>query len=391
MTLLEALAAAAALVLASPSLVAMCAIFRRQGRSPESGDTALPRLLFLVPAHDEQEMIGHCIQSLTSQNYPASHRDVVVIADNCSDETSDVARSAGAKVLERNDPQHRGKPRALAWAIELLRLDDCDAVVIVDADTEVDAGFAAGLVVHAPLAGKAVQTYFGTLNEWDNWLTRLAGLLARARYEVVYPAKARAGLNVPLTGNGMCIGRDLLANGGWQSFGLTEDLELYARLTSMGIPIRYSRNSLLYSQEVTTLAQGRTQRDRWARGRLEVLLQSAPIVWRSTLIGWTQKADVLMELALPSPVLRFVIALSAMLFSLLLAGPWRLVLAVGALGFVAPDIVALSIALLRHPQRGRTLAALLMLPWYAAWRVMVATRGAVSPRDMTWRKTARNR
>ena len=96
------------------------------------------------------------------------------------------------------------------------------------------------------------------------------GVLARCRYELSYPLRAKAGLNCPLTGNGMCIGRDLLAISGWQAFSLTENWELYASYTAAGIRIHYAQDALLYSLEVSSLKQGYSPRRRWLAGRLLV-------------------------------------------------------------------------------------------------------------------------
>src|SRR2546426_6648689 len=94
----------------------------------------LPRLLFLVPAHNEELLIQSCLQSLQGQRYPPERRRIVVIADNCMDRTASLARAAGAHCLDRRDPDHPGKPSAIAWGLKELSLEQVDAVVIVHAD-----------------------------------------------------------------------------------------------------------------------------------------------------------------------------------------------------------------------------------------------------------------
>lgn len=383
----------AALLLALPSFVLLGrTLGSRRHRAGLNYQPGLePTLLVLIPAHDEEFLIAGCVSSLVATDYPPTRRRVVVIADNCSDGTAASARSAGAEVLERTDPSKPGKPSALSWALEQLRGTDYAAVVIVDADTVVVPGFLRSFASLGPLEDIAAQGYFGTMNEWDNWLTRLAGLLARARYEHVYPARERVGLNVPLTGNGMCIGRSLLADRGWDAFSLSEDLELYARLTAIGVPIRYARGAHVHSQEAHSLRAGKSQRERWARGRLHVLRESFLPLVNSSGIGVLQKLDALLELALPSPVLRLAIAAVAGLTGLVLGGPAGMILLAGAVLFVLPDVVAITSALVRHPQPMKTLGAMVMLPAYAAWRIGVALTSMVMPRDSTWRKTERNR
>src|SRR5439155_26320682 len=120
-----------------------------------------PRLLFLVPAHNEQLLIESCVRSILRIRYPTTHYGVVVVADNCTDRTAALARAAGARCLERNDPARPGKPQAIAWALQQPAfMNNYDAVVIVDADPVVALDFAAALAGAVPLNGKAGQAYF---------------------------------------------------------------------------------------------------------------------------------------------------------------------------------------------------------------------------------------
>lgn len=348
------------------------------------------RLLFLVPAHNEALLIGDCVRSLVAQQYPAAARRVVVVADNCTDATARVAREAGAEALERFDTQLRGKPRALAWALSCLPVHEYDAVVIIDADSVVDAGFARALDAQGPLAGIAVQAYFGTLNETETWLTRLGGVLARSRYEVTYPLRQAAGLNCPLTGNGMCIGRELLVDGGWQAFSLTENWELFARYTAAGVPIRYAQRALLLSQEARSLAQGQTQRVRWLAGRSWVLRQWWRAVVASRRTGPLQKLAALTELAMPSPVLHGALALVLAAIAALLPTPAGHIVAVLALLSLASPLLSTVLVIARHPEPVPTIAAFARLPMYAMWRVVVAVRTLLLGSGLEWRKTERH-
>src|SRR5215831_19030846 len=108
------LAAAGLLVAAAASYLLLLAIasFRRQ---PVNVAGARTRLAVLVPAHDEEALIGRCVASLKAQTYPHTLYRIVVVADNCSDRTAAVAQAAGADVLERRDGRAQGKGHALRW------------------------------------------------------------------------------------------------------------------------------------------------------------------------------------------------------------------------------------------------------------------------------------
>src|SRR5687767_627735 len=133
-------------------------------RPSHTGPAQPPRLLFLVPAHNEEGMIESCVRSLMSMRYPADRFTAVVVADNCSDRTAELARHAGACCLEREDRQLPGKPRAIAWALQQLPLNEFDAVIIIDADTVIDPAFGPALADAAPVTRRAFQAYFDVRN-----------------------------------------------------------------------------------------------------------------------------------------------------------------------------------------------------------------------------------
>ena len=375
-----------------PALSELVARLRRKfghvAQPTDQGATLTPRLLFLVPAHDEESLITPCVRSIIDMDYPEKARRIIVVADNCRDRTADLARAAGAECLVRHDPALPGKPRALAWALERLPLAEWEACVIIDADTTVDRHFATGLAAQKPLRHRLVQAYFGSLNERESWLTRLAGVLTRCRYEVTYPLKQSAGLNCPLTGNGMCIGTGLLQADGWRAFSLTENWELYAQYTTAGVRIGYAGMARLFSQEAHTVRTSATQRRRWLAGRLWVLRRWGGRLLRSRCIGWHQKVDALCELGAPSPVLHLVLAVATAGAALwLLSWPFGAVIA-GAALFSLWSLVATTMVVLRHhPEPWRTAAAFLMLPVYAVWRTVLAALTLVTLKDTRWRKT----
>jgi len=383
----------AAAIMAVPAICFTLALFSSPGAraAAVARDTELRRLLFLVSAHNEELLIGECVRSLVGVDYPADRLIVVVIANNCSDRTAEMARAAGARVLERTDPVREGKPHALAWALERLRDEPYDTCVIVDADSIAEPGFARGVNALGPMGENAAQAYFATWNEDESWLTLLAGIFARAKYEVLYPAKDRAGLNCPLTGNGMVFSAIPLKRDGWTAFSLTENWELYAEYTIKGRRIFFATGARLLSQEVRALRQGKSQRERWTRGRRAALRRYAGPLLRSDRIGWLQKLDAVLELGLPGPVVAASMALGlAGLGFLLVGGGTGWLIAAVALGSQLPLVVATLAVTLRHPHPGRVALALARLPVYAVWRVGVALGTWMGAANMSWTRTQRN-
>ena len=362
----------------------------RRRDSPPRAPAMPPRLLFLVPAHNEERMIESCVRSLLGMRYPAERVGVVVVADNCTDRTAELARAAGAQCLERTDRVLPGKPRALAWALTQLPLHESDAVIIIDADTVVDPGFGAALADAAPVTTRAFQAYFDVRNPGDTLLTRMATVLAAANYRFAYALKRRVGLNAPLMGNGMCLGTNVLAEHGWKAFTIAEDWELYAQYTTQGVSIESLPDAHLYAQEARSLKQSSTQRRRWTAGKLTVLGRYIGRLLASGKIGFAQKLDALAELTGPGPVVHLGFALVGAALTMLLQPPaaaWLLLaLAISVVRLVAYTLAGLAVQ--REPLRA--VLAFAFLPLYLVWRLGAAARALSQVGDKPWVRTARD-
>jgi 1,2-diacylglycerol 3-beta-glucosyltransferase len=361
----------------------------RTRRAPSNG-SALPRLLFLVPAHNEELLIGSCVRSLLGLRYPPERIAVCVIADNCSDATAQRARAAGGRCLERADLARPGKPRALAWALTRVSLDQSDAVVIIDADTTVDPDFASALAQAGPVNGKALQAYFDVANSDDSCLTRMAAVLAAANYRAAYPLKRRAGVNAPLLGNGMCIGADVLATHGWNAFTIAEDWELYALYTAQGVPIESVEGARLFAQEASSLGQSSTQRQRWTAGKLTVMSRQLAALIRSNRIGMRQKLDAAAELSAVGPVVHLALATGLLTGILTLRLPGATWLTAALVVPLARIAIYGAIGLAVQPDPGRAARAFIFLPVYAVWRLWAALTSITMLGDTPWVRTARH-
>ena len=378
-------------VLALPTvsdLVSLVRISIRRGRRTGTTTPGSPQFLFLVPAHDEELLLPSCLQSLRRLRYPRERIEIVVIADNCRDRTADIAGAAGVRCLVRTAPNEAGKPRAIAWALSQLRVTDYDAVVIVDADTEVDRKFAAQLAVAAPLARKALQPYNGVSNRSENALTRMAAVLSGANHGLAYVLKTRAGVNVPLSA-GMCVGSSVLAAHGWTAYSLSEDWELYALLTERGVSIEAVPGAQIYAQEAATLKAGASQRRRWTAGKLAVLAAHALPLIRSRQTRVAQKLDGLAELSAPGPIVHLCLVSVAETVALLLhppAGNW---LAAALLATLLRPVVYTLAALGRDPEPIRAIGAFAFLPFYAVWRLCIAVTTIPTLSSRAWIRTDR--
>jgi len=361
---------------------------RKPGNEPGPPSAERPRFLLLVPAHDEELLLPACLASLARLRYPPSLITVVVIADNCTDRTAELAQAAGVQCLIRTAPADRGKPQAIAWALAQLPMTDYDAFVIVDADTELDPDFAAHAAARAPLADKVLQPFNGVSNDSENALTRMAAVLSEANHGLAYVLKTRAGLNVPL-GAGMCVGTRVLAAHGWTVRSLSEDWELYALLTVRGARSEEMPAARIRAQEAATLRDSTAQRGRWTAGKLAVLFQYAGPLLRSTRATFAQKLDGLAELSAPGPVLHLATVLLAIAPLALIHPPGATRIAGLLLATLLRPALYACIALARDPAPWTAIRAFAFLPFYAIWRIGAGVVALGMLRKAKWVRTAR--
>jgi 1,2-diacylglycerol 3-beta-glucosyltransferase len=126
----------------------------------------------IVPAHNEAAVIGRVVTSLQKLDWPPERFRILVVADNCTDDTAEIASDAGAVVLQRHDPNLRGKGYALRYAFG--RSSDegyAHAVVVVDADTDAMPNLLEACAARIEAGADAVQVHYGVRNPHDSWRT----------------------------------------------------------------------------------------------------------------------------------------------------------------------------------------------------------------------------
>jgi hypothetical protein len=256
------------------------AVLGRTRRQSESADGRAHPLhcVVVVPAHDEGRDIVATVEGLRQLDYPADAFDVVVVADNCSDATAALARAAGARVIERDDPSKRGKGFALAFAFEqLLDANPCyDAFVVVDADCTASPNLLTAITDHLAQGAAAVQVNDVVANPEESWSAALR-YAAFALIDTVRPmGKSALGMSAGLFGTGMGFARSTLERHPWSSYSLAEDIEYHLRLVKAGERSVFEPNAWVRSAMPATLQQARGQHLRWEGGRWELIRRTSP-------------------------------------------------------------------------------------------------------------------
>jgi len=345
-------------------------------------------LVILVPAHDEALVLDGALASLTQQDYPAARYEIVLVADNCTDDTAAIARAHGATVWERTDAMQRGKGYALDWAIAQLmaRPSPADAFVVMDADTWAAPDFLsrinARLLSQTDARGLcALQGRYGVLNEADGWRAALMGAAFDLVNHVRPLGRDRLGLSVGLKGNGMAFTRETLARVRWHGDSLTEDLDFALDLARYeNLRVGYAPEARVWAQMPTNGAQAVSQRKRWEQGRRHsVRALALPLLWEGVSRGRLLLIDSALDLLLPplaelALLLLFWLALVA--FGVghhLLPHPiwWERAGAVAVAGLLAYVLGGLRVAGASRAAYG----ALLRAPFYMAWKLALAVTG----------------
>ena len=255
-------------------LLVLLAASRLRG-SPWPPSKARHAFLVLVPAHNEETIIGRTLASLAALDYPPMQFEVVVVADNCDDATAEVVRAAGTRVIQRRDPGRRGKGYAIAWALETLAPQQ-DAVVIIDADCEASANLLTEFDRGLEGGAEAMQAsnLVADASASSSAALRHAAFLL---HNYVRPlGRERLGLSTGLGGTGMCFATSLLRRCPWRAFSFAEDREYHVVLVEAGARVRFIADGEVRSPMTVSGAQSRSQAARWDSGRLRLGLKYGP-------------------------------------------------------------------------------------------------------------------
>jgi cellulose synthase/poly-beta-1,6-N-acetylglucosamine synthase-like glycosyltransferase len=379
------LAAAPLWVLSAQCLLGLLPA-RRSG--DENQDT--PTLAVLVPAHNEEAVIVTTLDSL-HRALPESGR-IVVVADNCTDRTAQVARGHGAHVVERHDTVNRGKGFALAAGLASLQDGPPKVVIIVDADCTVTPAALTDLAQAAQTTGRPVQGVY-LLSPPDTRDTR--AVVSAFAFLVKNQARPRGmdrlGLPVPLTGSGMAFPYALLKEADLATGNIVEDLALGLAFAERGHgPV------LCDAARITGALPGAddaavTQRTRWEHGYLSTLLTRSPALLVKGVFTLRPKLiAAAIDLAVPPLSLLVMGSVAALGLTAVIgwwaASPGPACLLAASLGLAC---LALLLAWATYGRSSLPIRAALGIPGYILWKLPIYARFLVR-REKSWVRTGRD-
>ncbi|CDA16848.1 MAG: glycosyltransferase family 2 protein [Clostridia bacterium] len=232
------------------------------------------KFMAIIPAHNEEIVVGNLIASLQKQNYPKDLYDIYVIADNCTDNTAEVARKAGAIVYERFDEEHKTKGYALDWFLKQKIEENApyDAFCIFDADNIVDVDFLKNMNKKLCQGEEVVQGYRDIKNPTDSWVSAGYAIFYWTMNRFYHLARYNLGLSPLINGTGFMVKFDLVKpTNGFDTVTLTEDIEFSLKTIISGKKLGWATDAIVYDEQPVGFKQSWSQRSRWTVGHIQCL------------------------------------------------------------------------------------------------------------------------
>ena len=273
--------------------------FRRRRPIPEAAPGA--RFAVLAAARNGEAVIGELVRSLLDQDYPRELFQVIVVPNNCTDDTAGAARRAGATVLECAVPT-RTKGEVLDWALnEIFRWErQFDAVLVFDADNLVRPDFLRRMNDAWQAGARVAQGFRDSKNPADTPISGCYSIYYWMIDRFYSQARSCLGLSAIVNGSGFLVSMELLrAQGGWKTATITEDIEFSGLCALRGEKVWWVPEAVTFDEQPLTFAQSWRQRRRWSTGLVQCLERYGRPLLREGLRGKGPALDILTFYILP--------------------------------------------------------------------------------------------
>lgn len=350
---------------------------------------ARPTITVLIPAHNENKVIGKTLKVLVPQL--TEQDQLVVVADNCTDNTAELARQFGVTVIERNDQISQGKGYALAYGLNCIE-QPSEVLVIIDADCLVQPDFLSKIAREVMRTMRPVQAVYVMEQTSSSNPKNLVSALAFKIKNLVRPkGLARLGLPCLLTGSGMAFPWSVIRHAPLASGNIVEDMQLGLDLAIAGhSPQFFSQvqvTGVLPQQETAA----KSQKIRWIHGHLQTLQTQVPRLIKAAI---TQRRFELMAIALElcvPPLSLLVITSLITLLGGLLIGICQHEWAITSLSLIEGVLIFVAViaAWAKFARNDISLKNLLSVPFYLFWKIPIYLAFLLK-RQQAWVRTERD-
>ena len=242
----------------------------------------------LIAARNEKNVIGNLLDSINKQDYDMSLVTTFVVADNCTDNTAEIARNHGAVCYERFDNDHRTKGYALEFLLDKIEEDygrmSFEGYFIFDADNLLNTDYISRMNDSFDEGCKIITSYRNTKNFDENWIASTYALHWIRSIRANHRARSVLRLATNIQGTGFLFTNEIVKNG-WHYTSLTEDRALTADAVAQGYQITYNDKAMFYDEQPTSLKVALRQRTRWSKGHLQAFVESGPYLFINIFLG----------------------------------------------------------------------------------------------------------
>ncbi len=242
----------------------------------------------MIAARNEKNVIGNLLDSIHKQDYPSDLYTIFVVADNCTDNTAEIARNKGAIVYERFDDEHRTKGFALEFLVNNIEKDygveSFDGFFIFDADNLLKSDYISKMNNAFDEGCKIITSYRNTKNFDENWVASTYAIHWIRSIRLNHRARSVLRLATNIQGTGFLFSNEIIKNG-WHYTSLTEDRALTADAVAQGYQITYQDEAEFYDEQPVSVKVALRQRLRWSKGHLQAFAQSGPYLFLNIFCG----------------------------------------------------------------------------------------------------------
>ena len=382
----------AALVCLYYVALAFCALISRRENASIEGNPA-HTFAIVIPAHNEEKNISTTLYSCAKLDYPKDKYKIFVIADNCSDRTAEVAENNGAVCLKRYDQGKKGKGFALEWGFRQILPEGHDALVVLDADCQLDDHALRVFDYYLEKGEKVLQANYCASNPDSNAMSYAVAVGNVIENRLFYAPKSRLGLVVLLRGTGMVFRREVLEQHPWEAHSIVEDVEYTLRLIKSGVKVSFINEVKVFSEFPEQKDQLQVQRMRWAKNLGFSKTQALNLIWEGTVHGRGLLVDTgwtLLVLSRPLVLLElFISIILGLLCVWLFPGPLSNGLFAAGLILLLMQLFYFGLGVFLLGLNSRRIVLLLSSPATIGRLILISLLGMFGVKGNIWARTPR--
>lgn len=348
------------------------------------------KVTVLIPAHNEEIAIASTLKKILP--VLKQQDSLLVVADNCTDKTAEIARNMGATVIERHDEINKGKGYALDYGLKFIQAEPPDVVVMIDADCNINRDTIeqlteCAIATNRPVQGKYLMVRANNSDSSKDFISQFSNIVRN----FVRPLGLKhLGISTPLLGAGMAFPWLIIRSVNIASGNLLEDIKLGLDLSVIGYNSIFCPQAIVNAYLPSSLSAAKTQKTRWIHGYLQLIQTYIPILFKEAMRQ--RRFDLLLsilDLCIPPLTLLVMIWLGLTTISLIFA-----VLQISAIPAMISLLAglclfaALTLAWVRFAFTSIPLSKLLTIPLYIFWKIPVYIKFIVAPQT-AWIRTER--